>query len=588
MAIPQLLWIWLLVTGTHGLEDGSMRLMDGNMANEGRVEIFYRGQWGTVCDDSWDLTDANVVCRALGFENATQALGSAAFGPGAGPIMLDDLECTGTEPSLADCRSQGWLNSNCQHEEDASVTCTNKTISYPAVHILDFSGELSTALSGVFDSQQSCDLSIQVWARGEEALSICAHTLILSTNPEARDLLRESGSSITMEVDAECVPVVRDFIRYLYSRRLNISMSSVKCFHQLASTYGAKRLQDYCAHLFTIVLLQDPSFRMPLDLHAYALVTGDALLEALCVQFLAWNFEALTRAKAWPSTPLTLLRTLLSRSELAVSSELALLKAVGAWGWENRASHEVMAGLLEEIRFPMMLPIDLFELQFNMSLFRDHEPLFQKKVLQALEFHTVPLRLLAQYRGLNFSEDTYRPRLYTAPTWSASISGNIQNSGLAEKSRRSGFRSKYSYNTAYTQAPSDYRYHSYRSFQTPQHPSFLFHNMFLSWSLSYLPTVQSCWNYGFSCSSDEVPALGLTRSGYPDPAIGYENKALMLCSGSFVAAVTDFRGQKTLIPNTLSTNVSSNASLFSCPVGSFSSFYAIIRPFYLTNSSGVY
>ncbi|XP_004374429.1 galectin-3-binding protein [Trichechus manatus latirostris] len=499
MAIPQLLWIWLLVAGTHGLEDGSMRLMDGNMANEGRVEIFYRGQWGTVCDDSWDLTDASVVCRALGFENATQALGSAAFGPGAGPIMLDDLECTGTEPSLADCRSRGWLNSNCQHEEDASVTCTSKTISYPAVHILDFSSELSTALSGVFDSQQSCDLSIQVWARGEEALSVCAHTLILSTNPEARDLLRESGSNVTMEVDAECVPVVRDFIR-----------------------------------------------------------------------------------------PLALLRTLLSRSELAVSSELALLKAVGAWGWENRASHEVIAGLLEEIRFPMMLPMDLFELQFNMSLFRDHEPLFRKKVLQALEFHTVPLRLLAQYRGLNFSEDTYRPRLYMAPTWSASVSGNIQNSWLAEKSRRSGFHSEYSYNTAYTQAPSDYRYHSYRSFQTPQHPSFLFHNMFLSWSLSYLPTVQSCWNYGFSCSSDEVPALGLTRSGYPDPAIGYENKALMLCSGSFVAAVTDFRGQKTPIPNTLSTNGSSNASLFSCPTGSFSSFYAVIRPFYLTNSSGVY
>lgn len=59
-----------------------MRLANGDAPNEGRVEIFYRGQWGTVCDNLWDLVDASVVCRALGFENATEALGRAAFGPG--------------------------------------------------------------------------------------------------------------------------------------------------------------------------------------------------------------------------------------------------------------------------------------------------------------------------------------------------------------------------------------------------------------------------------------------------------------------------------------------------------------------------
>lgn len=71
------------------MEDGDMRLANGDTAYEGRVEIFYRGQWGTVCDNLWDLMDARVVCRALGFENATKALGRAAFGPGRPPSPQD-------------------------------------------------------------------------------------------------------------------------------------------------------------------------------------------------------------------------------------------------------------------------------------------------------------------------------------------------------------------------------------------------------------------------------------------------------------------------------------------------------------------
>ncbi|XP_047402818.1 galectin-3-binding protein isoform X2 [Sciurus carolinensis] len=561
-----------------GVKDGDMRLVNGAAANEGRVEIFYEGQWGTVCDNLWDLTDASVVCRALGFENATEALGGAAFGPGTGPVMLDEVECTGSEPSLADCKSLGWLKSNCRHKKDAGVVCSNETRS---VHTLDLSGELSFALGQIFDSQKGCDLFIQVVGQGTEepVLDLCAHTLILTANPEAQALLGEPGSNVTMSVDSECMPVVRDFVRYFYSRRIEVSLPSVKCFHKLASAYGAQQLQDYCGRLFAILLPQDPSFHMPLDIYAYALDTGDALLEELCVQFLAWNFEALTQAEAWLGVPTTLLQALLSKSQLAVPSELALLKALDAWSRERGASHWEEEDLVQQVRFPMMLPEELFELQFNLSLYQAHEELFQKKIMQALEFHTVPFRLLAQYRGLNLTEDTYKPRMYTSATWSAMVtadSWNRRNQKLQYWSRKE-----------YTPTPYGYQYGPYQSFQTPQHPSFLFRAKQLSWSLVYLPTLQSCWNYGLSCSASELPVLGLTKSGYPDPTIGYENKALMLCEGRFVADVTDFEGLKAMIPSTAGSNSSRRASFFPCTTGAFSGFRVTVRPFYLTNTTSL-
>ncbi|XP_030847999.1 deleted in malignant brain tumors 1 protein-like isoform X7 [Strongylocentrotus purpuratus] len=104
---------------------GAIRLVDGSSSNEGRVEVNYNGQWGTVCDDLWDDTDAAVVCQILGLGESGSALGSAAFGPGSGDIILDNVQCVGTETDLFSCPSNGPLSHNCGHSEDAGVQCTS-------------------------------------------------------------------------------------------------------------------------------------------------------------------------------------------------------------------------------------------------------------------------------------------------------------------------------------------------------------------------------------------------------------------------------------------------------------------------------
>ncbi|XP_050839012.1 lysyl oxidase homolog 2 isoform X1 [Serinus canaria] len=96
--------------------------------NEGRVEVFYSGEWGTVCDDDFSIHAAHVVCRELGYVEAVSWLPSSKYGKGEGKIWLDNVHCTGRESSLAGCGSNGWGVSDCKHTEDVGVLCSDKRI----------------------------------------------------------------------------------------------------------------------------------------------------------------------------------------------------------------------------------------------------------------------------------------------------------------------------------------------------------------------------------------------------------------------------------------------------------------------------
>uniref|UniRef100_A0A3B4E9T1 ZP domain-containing protein n=1 Tax=Pygocentrus nattereri TaxID=42514 RepID=A0A3B4E9T1_PYGNA len=114
-----------------------VRLSGGSNRCEGRVELYHNGRWGTVCDDDWNMNAATVVCRQLGCGKALAAPVNGRFGPGSGPIWMDNTQCQGTEAYLINSTHAVYSNTLFLYLANSSVFSLPTGFPFSCVYPLD-------------------------------------------------------------------------------------------------------------------------------------------------------------------------------------------------------------------------------------------------------------------------------------------------------------------------------------------------------------------------------------------------------------------------------------------------------------------
>lgn len=115
---------------SYPFSEGDIRLIGGSSSSEGTVLVFHDNKWGSICDHNWDIRDAHVVCRQLGYPRALQYVHGSRFGRGRRRVWLTDVYCRGSEPNISACWNPGWgtfyrrhRNSCGGHRHSAGAVC---------------------------------------------------------------------------------------------------------------------------------------------------------------------------------------------------------------------------------------------------------------------------------------------------------------------------------------------------------------------------------------------------------------------------------------------------------------------------------
>ncbi|KAK1799030.1 hypothetical protein P4O66_007293, partial [Electrophorus voltai] len=432
-----------------------------------------------------------------------------------------------------------------------------KSVDSDRTFSLDHSLGLSEGLGTLFESHESCDFNVTVHDPNEKQVgqqAICVHKLILSLYPQLN--ITETSKNLSVEISHTCHPQVSSFLRYLYTRKIDITVLSAQCIHQLAYIFEFQEVLEEVGRVFTLLLPQDSTFHTQVSLYEYGVRTEDLQLQDSVLQYLSWNFELLTISPAWKSISTHMLEALLSRSDLVVMDEAYLLVTLEDWIKEkgDAVSPEQHITFLNQIRFPMISVEKLYDIQFKSDLYQSNEAFYQGAILKGFQFNTLAFSTTKQH--FNQSK-AYLPRIYTAAPWSTVIN----------------YTSSSNYNYKYNYYSNDRS----QMFTTPVHNSVIFKEKTINWQAQIFLRSEECSNQGFRCNSLPMAWLRTVNNPYYPPylnTVRFSNRLILTCKAeNIVFHVQDFKDDKAIIPT--------NSTMFlPSPCPDDYTFTFVVRPEY--------
>lgn len=121
--------------------DGQIRIVNGTIQQEGRAEVCFNGVWGSICQGSWNGIDAYVFCKELGYKGPSNnndliklysffnnsldptLYYNAKFGEGNGPVVWNNIACSGWESTIQSCSKQVYPSFTCSQQYTVGMTC---------------------------------------------------------------------------------------------------------------------------------------------------------------------------------------------------------------------------------------------------------------------------------------------------------------------------------------------------------------------------------------------------------------------------------------------------------------------------------
>ncbi|XP_060758373.1 galectin-3-binding protein B-like [Neoarius graeffei] len=425
---------------------------------------------------------------------------------------------------------------------------------------MDHSLGLTEGLGRLFDRGDNCDFSILVRDLNEDKVgqkTFCVHRLIFFLYPQFN--ISNSSNNLTIEVSQPCHPHISSFLRYLYTRKIDITISSAQCLHQLSYIYQLYQLLEEIGKVFTLLLHQDSTFQTQVSLYEYGVRTKDMLLQENVLQYLSWNFEFLVASPVWKIVSIHLIEALLSRSDLVVKDEFFVLQALEDSMKEKgeTVSIEDKVNLLSHIRFPMIPVEKLYDFQYSSGMYQGNEVFYHSALLKGFQFNTLPFSKIKEH--FNNFED-YLPRIYTAEPWSTII--NYTSNSGSNNYYDSRYNTHYGYNSL--------------SFMTPVHNSVIYRHQTINWQVQVLQNKWECSQQGFYCDSLPVARLLSQYSvrNY-ESTVRFNNKLILSCRAeNLVFHVQDFKSGKAIVPTNSSMDLP-----HPCPDDY--SFTFVVRPEYI-------